>query len=316
MDAISKESEIKASGESASGTNNSISSSASVDSRLDSSGLDCHQASLFSQEAHLASHFQKLAEEKAQEMLATSGQRCSALYGCSGQSTSSSRMFLDLLLSGMELFLTRWSPIWSPRNTRSSHRLWFRLRVSAHGTEETGFGFWPTATTVPDAPNTNSNQVNGFTSLGTAMRLMPTANVPNGGRVAKAGSMNATGQTEKGKRQVDLQYFVRNLMPTPTEHDKHERYQKHAQGGTPLTMAVRMMPTPTAITNRGGAAMCKWGGARSRKTIKEILGTSELNGALNPEWVEWFMGYPQGWTDSQGLATQSSRYIATGLLKP
>lgn len=30
-------------------------------------------------------------------------------------------------------------------------------------------------------------------------------------------------------------------------------------------------------------------------------------GALNPEWLEWFMGYPIGWTDIRRSATPSSR---------
>jgi hypothetical protein len=31
------------------------------------------------------------------------------------------------------------------------------------------------------------------------------------------------------------------------------------------------------------------------------------NGALNPTWVEWLMGFPLGWTDSGPSATRSSR---------
>ena len=30
-------------------------------------------------------------------------------------------------------------------------------------------------------------------------------------------------------------------------------------------------------------------------------------GSLNPNWVEWLMGYPIGWTDLEGLGTPSSR---------
>jgi hypothetical protein len=33
----------------------------------------------------------------------------------------------------------------------------------------------------------------------------------------------------------------------------------------------------------------------------------ELNGALNPTWVEWLMGFPLGWTDLAASATPSSR---------
>ena len=35
-------------------------------------------------------------------------------------------------------------------------------------------------------------------------------------------------------------------------------------------------------------------------------------GALNPNWVEWLMGYPIGWTDLKDSATPSSRKLPNG----
>lgn len=58
-----------------------------------------------------------------------------------------------------------------------------------------------------------------------------------------------------------------------------------------------LWPTATNITNTGGAALCKWGGSRSRARLRQLVTPAELNGSLNPEWVEWFMGFPIGWTD-------------------
>ena len=59
----------------------------------------------------------------------------------------------------------------------------------------------------------------------------------------------------------------------------------------------RMWPTPTAITDNGGAALCKWGGSGSREKLRQMVPPEELNGSLNPTWVEWLMGFPSGWTD-------------------
>lgn len=59
----------------------------------------------------------------------------------------------------------------------------------------------------------------------------------------------------------------------------------------------QMWPTPTAITNSGGAAMCKWGGSGSREKLRQMVTPEELNGQLNPMWVEWLMGFPLGWSD-------------------
>lgn len=78
---------------------------------------------------------------------------------------------------------------------------------------------------------------------GTGSTSWPTPTVPNGGRSPKGG-MSPTGMTPDGKkRQVDLQHAVRmveqKMWPTPTVHGMEGRNTKYAQGGTPLTVAVR-----------------------------------------------------------------------------
>jgi len=72
-------------------------------------------------------------------------------------------------------------------------------------------------------------------------------------------------------------------------------------------VAVQMWPTPTAMTNTGGAALCKWGGSGARAQLRKMVTPQELNGALNPTWVEWLMGWPLGWTDLQPSATDKYR---------
>jgi len=66
-------------------------------------------------------------------------------------------------------------------------------------------------------------------------------------------------------------------------------------------------PTPTAMTNTGGAALCKWGGSGARAQLRKMVTPQELNGALNPVWVEWLMGWPQGWTDLRPLEMDKCR---------
>jgi DNA (cytosine-5)-methyltransferase 1 len=51
------------------------------------------------------------------------------------------------------------------------------------------------------------------------------------------------------------------------------------------------------MNETGGAAMCKWGGAGARQTLKENLPSKEFNGALNADWVECLMGFDIGYTD-------------------
>ena len=41
-------------------------------------------------------------------------------------------------------------------------------------------------------------------------------------------------------------------------------------------------------------------------TLTSKVKATEGSGALNPTWVEWLMGYPEGWTDLKDSETQSS----------
>ena len=54
-----------------------------------------------------------------------------------------------------------------------------------------------------------------------------------------------------------------------------------------------MWPTPTVndSKNNGGPSQL-----RDREKKGKNL-NAKAGGSLNPEWVEWLMGYPKGWTD-------------------
>ena len=104
--------------------------------------------------------------------------------------------------------------------------------------------------------------------------------------------------------------------PTPTVQDGKNnagpsQFRRHT---LPLNAAVMLYPTPTAITNSGGAALCKWGGPGARAKLKRMVTPTELNGKLNPQWVEWLMGFPIGWTDLRPLETQLSHRLQSGLV--
>lgn len=93
------------------------------------------------------------------------------------------------------------------------------------------------------------------------------------------------------------------LWPTPTVSGNYNRKGASKSSGDGLATAVKKWPTPTAVTDSGGAALCKWGGSRSREKLRTMVTPEELNGALNPTWVEWLMGWPLGWTDLRPLGT-------------
>lgn len=87
------------------------------------------------------------------------------------------------------------------------------------------------------------------------------------------------------------------FWPTPVASDTGQRKKKYAQGGTALSLAVRLYPTPTAGNHKSGGYLGEWGGSRARERMREMVPPEEMFGPLNPEWVEWLMGFPTGWTD-------------------
>jgi hypothetical protein len=61
-------------------------------------------------------------------------------------------------------------------------------------------------------------------------------------------------------------------------------------------------PTPQASDNRDRGCMEDPSIKRRIKMGKQIGLTTAVketrsSGSLNPQWVEWLMGYPEGWTD-------------------
>ena len=98
-------------------------------------------------------------------------------------------------------------------------------------------------------------------------RLWPTpdASMGTGGRCTKPDQVSPTGRMKDGrKRQISLNDAVRRMWSTPTAQD--------AKNAT--------LPASQA----------------TRDSIPGDLIRSGETGALNPEWVEWLMGYPPGFT--------------------
>ena len=153
------------------------------------------------------------------------------------------------------------------------------------------------------------------------------------------------------------------MYPTPTQDSASERTKKYKQGGTPLPLAVKMYPTPSASCqmdvvappetvqqNSKGWSVTRVGTgtkfgaklndvvnkiekmyptpmARDHKDInfnntwklgnkaqptmaRKVLKNNKPGGKLNPNFVEFLMGYPMNWTkieptESKVLETQS-----------
>lgn len=73
----------------------------------------------------------------------------------------------------------------------------------------------------------------------------------------------------------------------------------YQRGGAERPMPVResgYLPTPTAHNAKEGNYPAER--TRNTPTLASVAG-----GKLNPEWTEWLMGWPMGWTDLKPLAT-------------
>src|SRR6266487_444104 len=155
---------------------------------------------------------------------------------------------------------------------------------------------WPTP--VADGDRT-TNYAQGGESLGFVVRTWPTPRTHESGTYQRD-------RGEKGKERPTLAGAVK--FPTPKARDWK---RAGGNGNTPdLSTFVhggmqtpQTYPTPTSVTNSGGSALNKWGGSGARKAMNALLPSEEINGALNPEWVEWLMGWPLGWTDLKPLGT-------------
>lgn len=195
----------------------------------------------------------------------------------------------------------KWPGSWLRFDRASS--TWRTAQFSLLGDSEPFSGTWPRWGSMRNGESCPQPTPELSTSANES-GLWPTPNVPNGGRsVAHVTDWRGKTAYHNGRKvQVGLEAAVR-MWPTPTASDTGQRSKPYAQGGTPLSLAANLYPTPTTMKSTGGAALCKWGGAGARKKMAAMVTPSEMNGPLNPTWVEWLMGWPTGWTGLTALET-------------
>ena len=59
----------------------------------------------------------------------------------------------------------------------------------------------------------------------------------------------------------------------------------------------RHWPTPAASDYKGAPKNRYWGSDTYRSNLREAVRENQESGQLNPAWVEWLMGFPNGHTD-------------------
>jgi len=189
------------------------------------------------------------------------------------------------LLADSDEFSETWPKWGSMRNGEC----WERMTLAPHiGEKESGY--WPTPVAQDDNKTPEAHM---------AMKARM-----KGGPRHKPTSLN-----------VMVKGVERGIWPTPTVCGNHNRKGLSKTSGDGLATAVaKIWPTATATAYKG------WSPNHNRAQTDDRLdytveresfkdGQKTPPKRLNPVWVEWLMGFPQGWTDLKPLVTHKCHSV-------
>jgi hypothetical protein len=273
-----------------------------------------------------ANHSALQEKEREQTMIAISGMKLLESLPNANRSGLLGKMLKDLLTSTTAWSSDRCKLIWKSKVSKSNVLL-FQLQASVLGIKGKESGLWLT----PTATDIATRSEEALQKRKEYRKSIGRTTTPPG---------NLAEQVQYGKPTT-------NMYPTPTQDSASERTKKYKQGGTPLSMAVKMFPTPTASCqmdvvappetvqqNSKGWSVTRVGtgtkfGAKLNDVVNKIekmyntpttndaknltFPKSQTNrtsivgnliqqeqikpgGKLNPNFVEFLMGYPMNWT--------------------
>jgi len=234
-----------------------------------------------SQVDFLASLSVSPGSEEARKMTERSGRKCCELLGKPSPLGSLVKTLLESSQWNSTISFLTWKASATPRG-----RLLFRLVPSMPDTEGTEFGssqdaMWRT----PQASEAGARVETLYTKDGEPARPGERAyrKQPDGRMVLQSVTI---GQQVK-------------MWPTPTS-DEASNVTRTSGAFQSLTRSVqesvKMWPTPTSHLAKETNAPSE--ANRNEPSISSIVG-----GSLNPQFVEWLMGYPKDWTEVQDFAS-------------
>lgn len=193
--------------------------------------------------------------------------------------------------------LTSYSGDW-PRRGMILHGSAYRLPTLERPIGGNGCVSWRT-------PLSTDGEKSGYGNLPHQVKMWPTPNVPNGGRVVPKDSEIHWAESlvayrpDGRKVQVDLNNAVK-MWPTPHSNCHTGAGTQGRNGGMNLQTAAQMWPTPRANKTEG------YSSERFRPTLAQCATGQDKpkHGQLNPFWAECLMGFPEGWTDIDGQPDQ------------
>jgi len=240
-----------------------------------------------------ASHFQLQGSKKARQMTETSGLILSESFGKFDPDTSFLRTYQPSLLTNTYI---PYSESW-PKAGIIVDGIAFALQTLVRRTEGKGCGLWRT-------PDTGAGGTSGLLKKGITQR-------PDGqmvqvrlvDQVMNPRMWPTPANQEPGWKNIE----VVDKNGNPPEHPNQRFYDKDTgrlvQKG--LEQVARMWPTPKA-QDWGGSTRVDFSPKLSEK-VKELDGHIPRGGQkipqmqLNPEWEDWLMGFPIGWSGKEAL---------------
>ena len=217
------------------------------------------------QEDFPVNHSPQQVKEKARRTTATSGRKCSELYGKFSPLGSLVKTLLESSAWTMGVYTTKYKLTWKVKGTPYS-RLIFQLAVQELHTGGNGSGLLPTPTTFYTRENWS--------------------------------------REELAKKQAEVKART---------NSRKDGVRSGNGFGLNLAQAINLLPTPAASPDgRKIKPDWEWRGTHFRdQTGKKIQSDVRFNIEkmedentgqnlglkLQPEFVEWMMGYPEGWTE-------------------
>lgn len=227
------------------------------------SGQDYEQLTLFPADSP-ASPSPLPGSVEARRMTVTSGLKCSESLENCGPVGSLVRMLLESSIWRS----TQCSLTWKKKDMRGGRCL-YRLAASTRRTGASAAQFWPTVTsfdaTCGELKGREYTGTRHAMKIGQAVRIFPTPRSSDAKLTGPPGSASA----EHDLKRRQLRGVV--LYPTPTT--------ERLCGGSHAAARLKEMEAAGQIT------------PEERRSMQAGNG-----GQLNPDWVEWLMGYPIGWS--------------------
>lgn len=214
------------------------------------------------------------------------GLKCSALSGSLGRIASSVKMYL----ASSRLPPGRWSRVWSVQAITSSCLI-LKLRLSERGTGDRASSLWGTPNTMDALPCRSFESMKRHAAGHGQKRPENLREQVNPEMVRACAEARAEAN---GK-----------LFPTPRANEGKDSLQHvppsrmKSPGKCNLTQYIaleRLFTTPCAADSIGST------GDANHRSLR-----TDVSGQLNPEWVEWLMGFPSGWSELEPSAMQSYR---------